>query len=383
VLVAFALAPEMPAHVDRPALVAPGPREVAFGRLAGRVARGTHRVVVLVDGEEAGAQRVRAGRFELRVELPPRDSSVRVVAEDALGNSDGVTIAPVFGLPRVPPAPASEPYEDPGLAREVGRLVDGFPGTSAVYVENLATGAGAAWNARARFPAASTVKLAIAIEVLRVLDARPPPLSDEARLLELMLVHSDNEAANELLEWLGGSDEGGASQVNELLAALDLEDSRLYGGFLVAGGRAPIPLTVESEPTFVGKYTTAWDLARLHRAVHLAARGRGPLSTPGGSFTAADARYLLWILAHSADRGKIDRYVADEAVVAHKAGWITEARHDSGLVYSEAAVFVVSVMTWTRGEAGDASDDLAGRVAEAALERFRARREESEGDAAA
>jgi beta-lactamase class A len=380
--VAFALAPEMPAHVDRPALVAPAPREVAFARLAGRVGGGTHRVVVLVDDEEAAAQRVRGSRFELRVELPARDASVRVVAEDALGNSAGVTVAPVFGLPPTAAAPTAKPYQDPALADEVHRLVDGFPGISAVYVENLATGAGAAWNARARFPAASTVKLAIAVEVLRVLEARPPPLSDEARLLELMLVHSDNEAANELLEWLGGSDEGGAAQVNELLAALGLEDSYLYGGFLVAGGRSPIPLTVESEPAFEGKYTTAWDLARLHRAVHLAAQGRGPLLA-AGSFTTSDARHLLWILAHAADRGKIDRYLGDEAVVAHKAGWIAEARHDSGLVYAKDAAFVVSVMTWTGGEAGDASDDLAGRVAAAALERFRATREESEGDAAA
>jgi hypothetical protein len=382
--VAFALAPEMPAHVDRPALVAPGPREVAFGRVAGRVGRGTHRVVVLVNGEEAAAERVRGTRFEVPLELAPRDTSVRVVAEDALGNSAGVTVQPVFGVPSVAAGAGSRPYEDPGLAHKVKSLVDEFPGISAVYVENLATGAGAAWNARARFPAASTVKLAIAVEVLRVLDARPPPSSDEARLLELMLVHSDNEAANELLEWLGGTDEGGANEVNELLAALGLEDSHLYGGFLVAGGRAPIPLTVESEPTFEGKYTTAWDLAQLHRAVHLAAHGRGPLvGAAGGSFTAGDARHLLWILAHSADRGKIDRYVADEAVVAHKAGWISEARHDSGLVYSDAGPFVVSVMTWTGGEAGDASDELAGRVAEAALERFRAAREETEEDAAA
>jgi beta-lactamase class A len=381
---AFALAPEMPAHVDRPAISAPGPREVAFGRVAGSVARGTHRVVVLIDGEEAGAERVRGSRFELRVDVPPRDTSMRVVAEDALGNSSTVTVAPVFGLGRLAPAPASEPYEDPGLAREVRRLVDAFPGTSGVYVENLATGAGAAWNARARFPAASTVKLAIAIEVLRVLEARPPPLSDEARLLELMLAHSDNEAANELLEWLGGSDQGGAAEVNALLAALGLTDSYLYGGFLVADvEREPIPLTVESEPTFEGKYTTAWDLARLHRAVHLAAQGGGPLLAAGGSFTAADARHLLWILAHAADRGKIDRYLGSEAIVAHKAGWTTEVRHDTGLVYADGTVFVVSVMTWTGGGAGDASDDFAGRVAEAALQRFRATREESEDDAAA
>ncbi len=86
-------------------------------------------------------------------------------------------------------------------------------------------------------------------------------------------------------------------------------------------------------------------------------------------------------IAHSRD--ELDRYVGDDAVVPHKAGWITEARHDSGIVYAADGAFVVSVMTWTGGEAGDASDELAGRVAEVALERFRATQDESEPDAAA
>ena len=37
----------------------------------------------------------------------------------------------------------------------VRRLAAGFPGASGIYVENLATGQAAAWNARATFPAAS------------------------------------------------------------------------------------------------------------------------------------------------------------------------------------------------------------------------------------
>ncbi|MDQ3866268.1 MAG: class A beta-lactamase-related serine hydrolase, partial [Actinomycetota bacterium] len=203
--------------------------------------------------------------------------------------------------------------------------------------------------------------------------ARPPPDSGLYRLLARMLVASDNEAANELLARLGDSDADGAARVNELLATLGLRDSELYGGFLAAAGRGdPIPLTVESQPAFEGKYTTAWDLARLHRFVHLAAGNRGPLLDVSGSFTAADARFLLYVLAHSADRGKLDRYLPADVVVAHKAGWITEARHDCGVVYAPSGAFVAAVMTWTGAAAGDASDELAGRVAKLALDHFRA-----------
>ena len=383
-VMAFALSVEVPAHVDRPALVAPAPREISFGHVAGTVGRGTDTVTVLVNGKPAAKARVQGRRFTVQVKLPTTDAQVRVVAEDALGNGAATAVGPVFGLPRRGLDASGRAHVDRELARRIEELVEGFSGISAVYVQDLRTGAGAAWNATARFPAASTVKLAIAVEVLRRLEERPSRDSDLDRLLELMLVHSDNEAANELLEWIGGSGEGGAGLVNSTLAALGLGDSHLYGGFLTgSGGGEPIPLTTESQPSFEGKYTTAHDLAELHRFVHLAAAGGGPLvEGVSGSFTPEDARFLLWILAHSADRGKLDRYVGDAAIVPHKAGWVSDARHDAGLVYWRGGAFVVAVMTYTGGGAGEASDELAGRVAEAALERFRAGDESGDAPAA-
>lgn len=370
---AFALDLELPARVDAPVLTAPGPREISFGRIAGRVSAGSHRVVVTVDGERAGSARVEGLRFELRVDLPPRDAAVEVVAEDALGNSARTRVAPVLGLPRKAEPRSRRSYEDRALARAVDRLVDDFTGISAVYVENLTTGAGAAWNATARFPAASTVKVAIALEVMRTLESRPAPGSELDALLREMLVDSDNDAANALLSWLGGSTAGGAQIVNATLRMLGLGDTELYGGYLTAAGLGPpIPLETESQPSFDGKYTTAYDLAQLFRALHLATAGRGPLTgDTARAFTPADARFLLYVLAHSADTGKLDRYATDDAVIPHKGGWVSEARHDSGLVYSSAGVFVVSVMTWTGGGAGAPSDELAGRVARMALDRFR------------
>jgi hypothetical protein len=56
--------------------------------------------------------------------------------------------------------------------------------------------------------------------------------------------------------------------------------------------------------------------------------------------------------------------------VLHKAGWIEKARHDTGLVYSPAGAFVVTVLTWNGHGVGAASDILASRVARAALTGF-------------
>jgi hypothetical protein len=376
------LAEEPPALV-RPVITAPGPREASFGIVTGRVGPGTTRLVIQVNGVTKAdvplTTRFRtyipAAPFRIRVTLPPRDSTVRVIAYDIAGNSAARTVGPVFGLPRAGSPVPLRSSEDPVLARRIRALVQNYPGPASVFVQNLRTGRGAAWNARARYQAASTLKLGIAVEVLRVLRGKPRPGTRLANLFHDMLVYSSNQAANDLEVWLGGSTYAGAAHVTATLRALHLNDSNMYGGYILGtASTRPIPLQVDSQPPYFlfGKYTTAWDLARLHRFFHRAAAGRGPLLGLPGHFTASDARYLLYTLAHVRDPGKLDRYVGVQPGVSvlHKAGWIIHARHDSGLVFWRGGAFVVTVMTWNWNGAGPSSDILAGRVAEAALKRF-------------
>jgi beta-lactamase class A len=357
-----------------PAIVAPAPRQVSFGRVSGHVSRGTAYVLVKVNGVVRARGAPAAGRFRFDVALPPRDCRVQVVAVGALGDRRSRTVSQVFGLPRrARPTGPRRTSEDAALARTVRALVRGYPGIGAAYVEDLRSRRGAAWNARARFPAASTVKVAIALEVLRTLRGPPAAGSSLDRLLRSMLVYSDNAAANALLTWIGGSTSGGASRVNETLHALGIWETYMYGGYVLGTAAArPIPLRVDEQPAIgIGKYTTAHDLARLHRAVYLAAGGRGPATGLPGAFTSADARFLMWILAHVADPGKLDRYLPDGVPVLHKAGWILQARHDAGIVFWEGGAYVAVVMTWHGAGVGPSSDVLAGRVAAASLKRYR------------
>jgi hypothetical protein len=359
-----------------PAIYAPAPREASFGRIEGRVARGTREVRVRVDGRLVATKAVTRPRFALVVPLPQRDDTIRVSAVDARGRHVSTIVGPVFGLPagaapysvRIPPLRG---YEDAALSRTVRSLGRRFPGLCGLFVQDLRTGAGAAWNALARFPAASTLKLAIAVELMRELRGVPPPGSHLAALLWRMLVYSDDRSANELLEVLGGSTIGGSARVNSMMRALGLADSDMYGGYLIEDSlfRSTIPLEIRSRPTFIGKATTAWDLARLERALHLAAGARGALIWRfRGGFTPADARYLTYLLAHSRTRGGFNG-ARSLATVLHKAGWITKARHDSGLLYTADGAYVVSVLTWNDRGVGSLSDLLATRVALAALRR--------------
>jgi beta-lactamase class A len=367
------------AALPPPAIVSPAPREVSFGRIEGRVARGTERILVRVDGRLVGTKELHRRRFALIVSLPQRDVTVRVTAIDRRGRRASARVGPVYGLPRETapyegPIPPLQGYEDPELATSVRALARRFPGVCGFFVQDLRTGAGAAWNARARFPAASTLKVAIAVELLRELRGVPAPGTRLAGLLWQMLVYSDDRAANALLAQIGGSTSGGSARVNAMMRALGLADSEMYGGYIIEDGleRSRIPLEILGRPYFIGKYTTAWDLARLERALHLAAGARGALIWRfRGALTPGDARFLLYLLAHARTLGGLRMYLpAGRAVVLHKAGWTSKVRHDTGLVYSARGAFVVTVLTWNGRGVGSASDVLAGRIARAALDRF-------------
>lgn len=369
--------PPRPPVVERPAAY-----QVSYGAVEGRAAPGTKRVVVRVDGKVVGDFALRGRSFSLGVPLPPREVRVRVETVDGEGHRAGRTVLHVLGLP-----PAARPVARPlrldrGLERDIRHLVDGYPGSGAVYVEDLATGAGAAWNARATFPAASTLKLAIAVTVLSRLDGPPVRGSDLEGLLRQMLIPSDNAAANALLVRLGGSTSGGGALVNETMRAIGLERTEMYGGYIlgtVFGGSrelagAGVPLSVVSQPSWgIGKSTTALDLAQLLRAVWLSSGGLGPLARTGSGVTPAEARYLLYVLAHVGDRGKLARTVGGlpGVLVLHKAGWVDAARHDAGLVVWRGGILVAAAMTYRASGTGTREDAFAGRVAATALRRFR------------
>lgn len=378
--------PRAPAPAP-PVIERPAAYQVSYGVVEGQAAPGARRMIVRVDGAITRKLRLSGRQFRLELDLPPREVRVRVETVDAAGRRAGRTVRNVFGLPR-----AARPHVrllrlDPALQRDVRRLARGFRGSAAAYVENLGTGAGAAWNARATFPAASTLKLAIAVTVLSRIDGPPRPGSDVDGLLRRMLDASDNESANRLLVSLGGSTSSGGHLVDGVMRSIGLEHTVMYGGYILGTSLDPsreiasrgtasrgVPLDVVDQPPWgVGKATTAADLALLFRSIWLAGGGIGPLASGRSGVSPAEARYLLYVLAHVRDRGKLGRFVERRpgTIVLHKAGWIDPARHDAGLVIGQGGIFVAAVMTYDAAGAGTRSDVLAGRVAQTALRRFR------------
>jgi hypothetical protein len=356
-----------------PALEQPAPRQVSYGLVTGRAAGGTRRIVVSANGRVLVSRSLRGRRFSLRVDLPLGDATVRVSTLAGNGRRSSRVVRDVYGLPASARPRGVAAHLDPTLARKLRQLVRRYSGTAGFYVQSLTGGAGAAWNARARFPAASTLKLAIATAVLAEHSGIPARGSYVSGLLREMITVSDDASANALEVWLAGSTSAGSQQVNDLMRSLGLVDSIMYGGYEVRTLSSRIPVRVDDQPGFgFGKYTTAWDMTSLWRAIWLASGGRGALRAMRAGFTRADARHLLWLLAHVRDAPKLDGVVGKRrnVEVLHKAGWISTVRHDTGLVFWPGGVFVAGVMTWKPGGVGLSSDVLAGRIAAAALRRF-------------
>lgn len=365
-----------------PAIEQPASYQLSFGTVSGTAAPGTRRIIVTADGKLVADVPLARRRFLLRVGLPLRETTVRVVTVDREGRRASAAATHVFGAPRGAAPRLRAARLDGHLAHDLRRAGAAFGPTSGIYVESLVSGSGAAWNARARFPAASTLKLAIAVTALARLDGTPAHGSYLDGLLRRMLVQSDNGAANAVERTFGGSTSGGSALVNALMRSLRLVDTEMYGGYETEDvGAVPmrlpaasIPLRVESQPwRGSGKHTTAFDLARLLRSLWLASADLGPLRAAQPGLTSSDARYLLYLLAQVRDHGKLDRQVGrvPGIRVLHKAGWIGTARHDNGIVLWPGGAFVAAVMTYRAGGAGPSSDVLAGRVARLALDRFR------------
>ncbi len=363
-----------------PAIEQPAPNQLSFGLVSGTAAPGTKRLIVRVGSRTAADVPLRRRRFYVRVRLPAGESSVRVVTVSRTGRRSSATVPHVLGASATPPRPRAL-RNDALLAREIRGLGQSFGGTSAVYVENLETGAGAAWNARATFPGASSLKLAIAVTALARTEGTPASGSTLDGLLRQMLTYSDNEAANATERYFGGSTSAASALVNALMRSIGLVDTEMYGGYLLdsvddppRGPRRSIPGRVDSQPRGAsGRRRAPTTSPRLLRAVWLAAAAKAHSVLPSPASAAGDARYLLYFLVRVRDPGKLDREVGriSGVRVLHKAGWIDDARHDDGIVLWGGGAFVVTVMTYRAAGVGVSADVLAGRVAAAALRRFR------------
>jgi D-alanyl-D-alanine carboxypeptidase (penicillin-binding protein 5/6)/beta-lactamase class A len=258
-------------------------------------------------------------------------------------------------------------WVDRRLQADVDRLVAGMPAISGVYVQHLVTGCGAAANADAQFPAASTLKAAILVDAVRRGRA-----GDLRATLDRMVIESDDEAANRVLGALGGgSGDAGARSVTDTLHDLGLGRSLVRRPYIIEDARRPLTIRTDRAPAlFTNFVTTPYELARLMVAIHRGAVGRGGVARIGIGARTARAELLARLL-DVRDATKLVAGLPSSVPVAHKTGYTEEVKHDGGIVYLRSGPVAVAAMTWSASGVGDAAGDrFIAEVARAARARL-------------
>jgi hypothetical protein len=305
--------------------IVPVAHEASEGRLIVQAPAGTDRLGVTVAGVPVRvrllARQDRNGRVLITVQISavaPTGADLGLFARNrsrALGRGVVRDVhllgAGAFRSPRPPPSIASA-----RAGAEARRIAAATTGRIGISAQCLGTRRTADANGERAAVAASTLKAAILAAAL-ARDRRSPTRPAVYGTYRAAIVDSSNSAANRALAIVGaGSHTVGARRVNALMSRLRMRSSFLDGPYRLSGG-----------PSL--KRTSAADLARLARALYVAAIGEGRLASLGVS--RHEARVLIGLMASETYPGLIREHVPGP--VAHKAGWLDSVENDLVLVF--------------------------------------------------
>ena len=296
--------------------------------------------------------RIKLGLAILLLGLASRLGADPVVLSASGGGSAGLT-PPDFGETRARWA---------AMESGVRKKVASFRGEVGLIIRDLATGWTLQVNPDDPFPAASMVKvpiMAACLEaqrdgLLSLEDRMTLKRSDKAsgsgllrrnrsgsvftvdRLVELMVTHSDNTAANMLIDRLG------FDYFNDAFRRMGLARTNL--------ARKMMDFTSRSQG--IENFTTAREMAdileRMYRRDCLSAEVSG---------------ICLEILKGQRVNDRIPRLLPRDTVVAHKTGLERSVCHDAGIVFTERGDFLISVFTRTWSGKNYAKRLIAGLAA--------------------
>lgn len=230
------------------------------------------------------------------------------------------------------------------------QATQGLPGTVGVQMTDLISGRSAGLSPTASFYGASTLKVPIAMAVLRLVDQNRLSLYESIayqpedfqagtgslqatiqvgdripviRLLDLLITISDNIARNMLERHIG---------------------SGTIRNYMLSIGIAPPYDPVARTATPEG----------MNRALVALDTGQSGLSRES-------TRLLLGWMQNTVHRDRIPRYLPQGVVVANKIGSWPEQFHDIGLVYAPGRSFSIAV--FTKGMTEAAAEEAIGRIA--------------------
>ena len=303
----------------------------------------------------------------------PGPRSATVVFRDAVGDvlatrrTTGAYLLPASGLQAMPGARRS-----PALTRALARIAARHGGVTGIWVQRLWDGRAAGWNADAEFPAASTVKLPLAVGAIMRMGKAPwthPSWVDVVAALR----YSDNKAADRLVAQLGsGCATTADAAAAEGLRRLGARQSTFTGCYAAEELQPRLPAGGATQtPSWSNRHTTARDLGRMLYALQAAAVPTRAARRQTG-IPAMKARLLLGILLTAAQDGQtatlFNGGLKPGTPIAEKNGWRQNEQHGAAIAYTKRGPLILVVLTQRPGGASFADAHAIGsEVARAAL----------------
>ena len=235
------------------------------------------------------------------------------------------------------------------LARQLEQIAAEFDGVMGIAAKDLTTGETFQVNAAAVFPQASSIKIAILVELFRQAQAGRLRLEERVELKRaqmaggsgvlqhfgdatsaislrdlavLMIVLSDNSATNLLIERLG------MASVNNTLERFGLTETRLQRRMM----------DTDAQRASRENLSTPQEMAALLELLQ-----QGKLLDPAGTTA------VIQILSYRKN-SPLRRGLPESVALADKPGGIDGVRCDSGIVLLAGRPYVVSVMTTYVGD---------------------------------
>lgn len=205
------------------------------------------------------------------------------------------------------------------LMNQVQNLLPANNGSWSVYVCNLQNGSEAALN-QAPMQAASLIKLFIMGAVYENYDALSQQYGAETLDANLspMITVSDNDAANNLVSYLGGGDSAaGMNVVNQFCQAHGFTETSMRRLLLASN-------------EYGDNYTSVYDCGRFMKSVYQAVNGQ----TPDIPMAGAESMYNL--LNQQTRRNKIPAQMPQGVGIANKTGELANVENDAGIIYNTA-----------------------------------------------
>lgn len=254
-----------------------------------------------------------------------------------------ICVAAISLIAALPHAASAAPTPFQKMRAAIRTLAARFPGAGAFEVLDLSSGLVAAYNADASMPAASTIKVAVMVEVFKKLETGAFTLNDRVTLRA-----SDRDDGSGDLSFAPA---GSSYTIADLLARMiDVSDNTAANMLIRKVGRQNINRTMYAlglRHTYLADYirTDDWSVrddlrssaSDMVRLLRLMAKRR--------LVDAWASNQMIGILEDDRINSLLPAALPGKIAIAHKTGSFFDTLNDVGIVYAAGSPYVIAVMT--------------------------------------